>query len=251
MDFFNNIFTGQGTDIVGALSAFGDAVNGLAEKMGVSATVFYIFGAILSLFLGMFAYKIVRLLTGLGAGLFVYFFFGELLIPFVSGVFKYELDKTICLIVSVILALLFFGIGFKRFKFVICAVMAMIGYLVTMFYLSPYIEGVIAPITGAVVLAMLAVISMRVAFAIATSFTFGFSLVYMLSCALPKAEVLNLQKSTMALVIAALVALFMLISQLICTRHVYMCENCGPRDKQERAHINRKKIRRKEIISEY
>ena len=253
MDSINNIFSGQGTDIVGALSAFGDAVNGFAESLGVSATVFYLFGAILSLFLGMFAYKIARLLTGLCAGLFAFFFFGDLLFYIALGIFKVELDNIICLAVSVVLAFVFFGIGFKRFKYVIFAVMAMVGYLVTVFYLSPYIDGVIVPITGAVVMALIAVISLRFAFAVATSFTFGFTLIYMLSCALPEVEVLNLQENTMALVIAGLVALFMLMSQLISTRHDYICENCGPRSKygKQSGFVAGKKIRRKEIITEY
>jgi hypothetical protein len=45
----------------------------------------------------------------------------------------------------------------------------------------------------------------------------------------------------------------MLMSQLISTRHDGICENCGPRSKYDKqsGFVAGKKIRRKEIITEY
>ena len=122
--------------------------------------------------------------------------------------------------------------------------MAMIGYLVTVFYVSPYIEGVAAPITGAIVFALFAVVCLRWAFAIATSFMFGFTLVYMLSCAFPTVEILNLQSNVIALAIAGGAALIMLIVQLLVTRG----QGSGEVAVVKRVRGN---VRRKEIITEY
>ena len=242
MNSFFDIFAGQRTDVVSALSDFGKMIDDWAAGIGIPAFVFYAVGAVLALALGLLAYKIVKLLTGLAAGGFAFVFLGGLIYAFVLNAFSFQLNPIVRYAISGVLALVFFIIGFAKYKYIVFAVMAMVGYLVTAFYTAPYISGIVAPITGAIVFALLSALCLRVAFVIATSFVFGFMLTYMISCALPTVTILNMQENALALVIAAAVSVVMLVIQLLITRK---------QDKKEKKKSFGEFKDRREIITEY
>jgi len=239
-DIFVGFFTGQGTDVVGAMSAFNEVIKGWATSLNIPAIVFYAVGAVLALILGLFAYKAIRLLMGLTAGAVAYFLIGGTVCDLVLSIFNFQLHDVVRYIICGVFAVLFFIIGFAKFRYVILGLMAAIGYVVTLFYTSPYIEGVVPAIAGAILLAILSVLFLRLAYIVATSFAFGCMMVYMLSCAFPQVEVLNMQENWLALAIAGGVALLMMIVQLLITHN---------QDHPERR--KGKPVRRKAIITEY
>lgn len=246
MDSLYGIFKGQSTDIVTVLAELGGWLEEISAKIGIPSVAIYATGAVLALILGLLAYKLVRLFTGLAAGGFAFVFLGGMINSFVLSAFSFQLNDAVRYGISGVLALIFFIIGFARFKYVIFGVMAMVGYLVTSFYTAPYISGVAAPITGAIVFALLAVLCLRLAYVIATSFVFGFMVTYMISCAFPDVSVLNLQDGTWGLLIAAAVALVMVVVQMLTTKRLSHKEHVDPQTK-----IKGKTVRRKEIITEY
>ena len=163
-----------------------DKLTVLAGVMKIPAIVLFILGAAVALFVGLFGYKCVKLLCGIGFGV-AGFAIGHELFTFLNGHFGWKLPGFIAIIVGGILLI---GLGFLAFKKFAYALFGLIGFLVFVFAYFVYPNYLIAAVAG-VVVALLSTYFVRMATAIITSFIGGFTLVGMLSAILPQISYIN------------------------------------------------------------
>ena len=205
-----------------------DKLTVLAGVMKIPAIVLFILGAAVALFVGLFGYKCVKLLCGIGFGV-AGFAIGYELFTFLNGHFGWKLPGFIAIIVGGVLLIVLGFLAFKKFAY---ALFGLIGFLVFVFAYFVYPNYLIAAVAG-VVVALLSTYFVRMATAIITSFIGGFTLVGMLSAILPKISYINYREGLTSKMVAIMVFLVFVGIQLGTTMPV-----------KKTAAVKRVKIRR-------
>lgn len=203
------------TDVFDLLTKLTDALKGGAEGFGIPPLVFYIAGLVVALGVGLFGYKLIKLLTACIAATVGYYFVGAELYFLVVDWFKLELPTWAPYIPAVLFGALFFLMAFKKFSYAFYTVMALLGFVITYFYT----QNVLLSIGGALLLALLCMFILRVSFVLLSSFAAAFVGISMVSAMVPDLTLLQLSYTNwIGLGITAGVALVFIAVQLIVTR---------------------------------
>ncbi len=214
---FEKFFSGMANkDLFQLLSDMTGALEDLAEAFKLAPMIFYIAGLVLAAVIGVFGYKLIKLITAVVAGVIGYYFVGAELYFLLTDLFKLkDLPEWAVYIPAAVFGLLFFALAFKKFSYTFYTAMGLIGFAVTYFYTA----NALLSIGGAFLLALICMYVVRFSFVILTSVFAGFAGVALLSAVLPDLNILRLSYDNLAAVgIAAGISLLFVIIQLIITR---------------------------------
>ncbi len=204
------------TDLFSLLSNLTTALNDGAAALGIPALVFQIAALVLAAVVGIFGYKLIKLLTAVAAGVVGYYLVGAELYFLVCSWFNLTLPDWAVYIPAAVFAILFFFLAFKKFSYTFYTVMGIIGVVLTYFYS----QNILLAIGGGLFLALLAMYMIRFAFVLLTSLAAGFVGVSVLSAVLPDVAILKISlENWIGIAIAGGVALVFIIIQMIITRN--------------------------------
>ncbi len=210
-NFFNDL---TNTDLFGLLAKLTDGLTQGAEGLGISPMVFYIVGLVAALGIGVFGYKLIKLLTAAIAAVIGYYFVGAELYFWLSATLNLDLPTWVPYIPAAIFGALFFLMAFKKFSYAFYTVMALLGFVLTYFYTT----NIVLAVGGALLLALLSMFILRVSFILLTSVSAAFVGVSMVSAMVPSLELLKLSYTNwIGLAIVGVIALVMIAVQLIIT----------------------------------
>ncbi len=191
-------------------------IGQIAEGIGLSASIFYIVGLLLAVGIGVFGYKLIKLLLALIAAGIGYYLVGVQLYNLFVQMTGLQLVGMLAYVPAIIFAVLFFFIGFKKFSYAFYTIMALIGFLIT----YVFTQAIFLAVGGAVLLALLCMFMVRVSFILLTSLAAGFISVLCLHGMLPNILLFDMAFDNMIGVLVALgVSLIFAIVQLIITRN--------------------------------
>ena len=211
-NFFNDL---TNTDLFALLTKLTDGLTAGAEGFGIPPMVFYIIGLVAALGIGVFGYKLIKLLTAAVAAVVGYYFVGAELFFLVEGWLNLDLPQWVPYIPAAIFGALFFLLAFKKFSYAFYTVMALVGFVLGYFYT----KSITLAIGGAILLALLCMFILRVSFILLTSVSAAFVSVAMVSALVPSLELLKLSYTNwIGLAIVGGVALVLIALQLIITR---------------------------------
>ena len=186
-----------------------DKLTTLAAIMKIPAIVMFILGAAVALFVGLFGYKCVKLLCGLGFGA-AGFAIGYELLKFLNGHFGWKLPGFVAIIAGGVLLIVLGFLAFKKFAY---ALFGLIGFSVFVFAYFVYPNYLVAAVIG-VVVALLSTYFVRMAVAVITSFIGSFTLVGMLSAILPQISYINYREGLTSKMVAIMIFLVFVGIQL-------------------------------------
>ena len=208
--FFNE--QGRAYDVVTILDQVTDKMGAVAEQLNLPAVVLYAGGALLALVIGLFGYKLIKLLMGLGAA-GVSFVAGVVLFDLITSKLKLELGDIATYVAAGVFALIMFFLSFKLFNYVMYLGMAALGYAVVGFYVGA--EHMLIALAGGVVFALITMLFTRLSFVVLTSFAGGYLALAMASAIMPGVEMLQLGTGIVPIAIGAGVAFVMFVFQMI------------------------------------
>ena len=161
-------------------------VTAVADILRVPNAVVLVLGMLLALLCGLLAYRYVKIFLALIAADFGFF----------AGAFLYFAVQTetmpdwVNYVFGLVTAIVFFWLAYGRASYVWFAIVAVLGYCATRFYL---IDDLWISIGGAFVLAMLSIAFFRILFVAFTSLGCGVLFMGFLSALLPANSPLRLQ----------------------------------------------------------
>ncbi|MBE6553802.1 MAG: hypothetical protein E7666_05605 [Ruminococcaceae bacterium] len=215
MDYIKNIGS---KDVYSVLADLGNTIENLAEEIKIGSWILFLIGLAITVGIGFFGYKLIKLVMGLGMA-YVGYFVGVEFFALVHQTLDW-IPAWCAYICGAVIALLFMAFAFVKFSYTIYAAFALIGYCVVMFYT----ENTVLALGGAVLLATLSVSLIRTVFITATSFFCGMLTVTFLSKLLPALTFLQFgQKNWGALVVAAIFFLVYLSVQFAINRKASEC----------------------------
>lgn len=200
-------------DIVTVLSSLNDQISKWADQFKVSNLVFFIAGIALATIIGMFSFKLIKLLLGAGMAT-VGYYIGGFGFFYIVDLFKLKVPDFGAYIAGGLLALLFFIFAFNKFSHAMFVLMGVIGYVVTAFY----IDNLFLELGAAILLAFLSVFFLRLAFILLTAVPAGLLIVSFLSVILPDVAFLKLGEGWIGFAIAGGIAFLFTVIQLLITR---------------------------------
>ncbi len=183
---FENLENLASKNIFQVLNDLNDAISNAAEKIGIPGLVFLLLGLALSLAIGFFGYKQVKLLMMVGLGCIGYFV-GAAHIASAQESITWLPDWS-AYILGAVFAICFAGLAFFKFSYALFGFSTVAAYIMVLFYTS---EQLIA-LGAAIVFAFLAVTLLRTVFILTSSALCGFLTVSFLSAIFPKASFLQL-----------------------------------------------------------
>ena len=186
-----------------------DKLTAFANSINIPALVMFIVGAAVALFVGLFGYKCVKLLCGVGFGVAGYAI-GYALFEFLKGQFGWNIPGFVGIIAGVVVLGVLGFLAFKKFAY---ALFGLIGFLVFVFAYFVYPNYLIAAVIG-VVVALLSTYFVRMAVAVITSFIGAFTLVGMVSAIVPFVEIFSYREGLTSKMVAIMVFLVFVAIQL-------------------------------------
>lgn len=209
----NNILTAA-PDVFTLLDQLNATISGWASSIKIPSMIFFIVGAVLALVIGLFGYRMIKLLLALSMGSIGYLA-GVELAHFLSENIK-GLPGFLSYVFGAILAIVLIVVSFKRFSYALYTVVTLIGMYLVSFYLGG--AGWMLCLAGGLILALIATFVVRISFVLLTSVVGGILCVSFLGELLPNVTFLQLGTSIPAFFVAlgAVVVLFVL--QLLITR---------------------------------
>ena len=154
-------------DIFLILEDMNDLVRTWAADLKISSVIFFAVGIALACVVGLFGYKLIKLMMAVCMGSVGYLVGVELFFAFYKHYEK--LPEWCSYIAGGLIAIVFICLAYRHFSYALYTVSAICGYVITSFY----IDNVWVAIGGAIVLAMLSIIILRVFFVLATSLLAG------------------------------------------------------------------------------
>ena len=209
-------------DLIGLLQKLDAGLTGLAERMHMSAIIFYAAAAVVALIIGIAGMHLAKILSSFtlagigflgGSALFGYLK-GDLALSWLA-----KIPDGFAYILGLIVAIVFFILGWKKCLHVIFGIFTILGYVVMNFYVPGKL---LLAIGAAVLLGMIAISLVRLAFAALTSFVGGFVLISMVSAIWPAVAVFQLGSHVAAAWIAAGVSVVLFVVQMITTRRYFL-----------------------------
>ena len=205
------------------LGMLNDQLADLASRMHVNALVLYIAAGVVAALVGLAGMHLAKMFCMLGLGGIGYFVGVELfqyLVAEVSALSK--MPSYLSYVFGAVIAIVFFVFGWKKCLHAMFALFAVLGYVLVIHYVD---DNAWLALGGAVLLAMISTLCMKVAFIAFTSAVGGFTLVSVLGAAWPKISFLQLGDRKSALWVALGVAIVMMVFQLLTTRRYRVVEN--------------------------
>lgn len=231
----------QNMDIVTVLSSLNDQITKWADQLKISNLVFFIAGIALAAIIGIFSFKLIKLLLGAGMAAVGYYIGGFGFFHIVD-LFKLDVPDFGAYIAAGVVALLFFIFAFKKFSHAMFVLMGVIGYVVTAFY----VDNLFLELGGAILLAFLSMFFIRVSFILLTAIPVGVLTVSFLSAILPDVAFLSLSEGWIGFAIAGGIALVFTVVQLIITR-----KDVVPFAKVKMLKKSTEKRRRRRVVREF
>lgn len=204
------------------LEMLNDRLADLASRMGINSIVLYIAAGVIAALVGLAGMHLAKVFCMFGLGGIGYLVGVELfdfLVAEVSGLSK--MPDFLSYVFGAVIAIVFFAFGWKRCLHVMFAVFAFVGYALVIHYVD---DNYLLALGGAILLAMLATLCVKVAFIALTSAVGGFTLISLLGAMIPKASLLQLGDNKNAIWIALAAAVVMMLFQLLTTRRYSVTE---------------------------
>ena len=173
-------------EISSDLNAF---LTNCAAELDMAAWILFAVGLVAVFAVGLFGYKLVKLLTALLAGYAGYFIGAEIY----HAVIKVQFEKCpewVVYITGGIIAALFLFLGFVKFSYVLFALSAFGGYSVVYYYLD---GNLLLALGGALLAGILMITLVRSSVILVTSFGCALLSVSFLAGLLPKVEAFRLE----------------------------------------------------------
>lgn len=213
-DILSYIGGASSKDLFVILADLNQAVSDWANAHEIKAIILFALGLAASVIVGLFGYKLIKAVTGLGLA-YVGYFAGAELYALLSEKLEW-LPEWSCYVIGGVLAIVFFCLAFVKFSYAIFTAAGIAGYLVVLFYF----ENQVLAVGGGVIAAMLSILMIRAVYILATGFACGMLSVSFLSAMLPKVDQLRLEDGNwIALFLAlGLTALFAVV-QFVMNRH--------------------------------
>ncbi len=186
-----------------------EKMTAFAADIKIPAIVMFVLGTAVALFVGLFGYKCVKLLCGVGFGVAGYAI-GYALFEFLKGQFDWNLPGFVAIIAGVVVLGVLGFLAFKKFAY---ALFGLIGFLVFVFAYFVYPNYLVAAVIG-IVVALLSTYFVRMAVAVITSFIGSFTLIGMISAMVPDVEIFNYGEGLTSKMIAIMVFLVFVAVQL-------------------------------------
>jgi len=178
-ELLNYIKTASTKDIYQVLSDVNGAVTSLADGIGVASLYLFIAALVLTVGVGFFGYKLIKLVSSLAMAYVGYFMgieFFNIIQPSLSW-----LPQWSSYVIAAVIAIAFLLLAFSKFSYTVFTLSAVIGYFITMFY----VDNPVFAVGGALVFAMLSVHFLRIVFIAETSFAGGLLAISFLSQIFP------------------------------------------------------------------
>ena len=205
----------MGRDVFSVLSDINAKVSSFADKIHLPSLVLYILGVAIAIFLGICGYKFIKLFMSLSFGAIGYCIGTEVVVFINSKMTDYEMLGWVKYVMGGVFALLFLGLAFRKFSYVMFAEITLIGISTGLFYLD---GNKVLALGAGLLLALISVYIVRYVFIVISSAVGGFLIVDFLSQVITKADFLKLDTSVAALCIAAALSVVFIVVQLITTR---------------------------------
>ena len=194
-----------------------------AEGSNIPGTVVLVAGLILSVFIGIFGYKYIKLLSVAIFGVIGYGIGSEFFFMAINQ-FGWELPPLVAYLFGIAMFVLFVCLVYKKFAYALFVVAGMVGFFVGYFIYPNYFLA----FAVAIVVALLAISFVRYCFVILLSVCAGFILVGMVSALVPDFRLLSLTEGFVGTLIAVVVSLIFVAIQLRMS-HVEIKKMSGPR----------------------
>jgi hypothetical protein len=176
----------------GVGGAINETINTVASSVGESIPqkAILIVGLLLSIFLGAFGYKYVRLLSTLIMGGVGYALGSEVLFYVARDNFGWSIPDYACYIFGGVMLALLAYLAYEKFVFALFLVAGFIGFLIGYFIYPNYFLAVAI----ALLVAMQTISFVRPGFVIVSSIAAGFLFIGMISAMVPDVKLLSLSE---------------------------------------------------------
>ena len=225
--FFNQ--EGQVKDIVSILAEVNAQLEALAANFNLPAYVLFGAGIALAAILGLFGYRLIKLLMGVASAGAAYFV-GVELFKLAEGALKLNLPTAVTYVAGAVCAVAMFFLAFRLFSYVLYVGMAGLGYFVVTFYVGS--EHFIIALAGGIVLALLSMMFTRFVFVLLTSLVSSFAVVSMVSALLPDVKYVDLSQGIIPYVVAGTLACVFFFCQYLICRKLKKSAAAQARDKE-------------------
>ena len=210
-NLLNYIKSASSKDLYTVLSDVNSAINGWAEKLQLESFILFILAAVLAVSVGLFGYKLIKLVSALGMA-YIGYFVGIEFYHIVAPRFSW-LPEWSAYIFAAVVAIAFLLLAFSKFSYTVYTMSAVMGYFITMFY----VDNTVFAVGGALIFAMLSVHFLRIVFITTTSFISGLLTVSFLSQIFPKVAIFDTSSESIPSLILAygLVVVFAVVQFVI------------------------------------
>lgn len=205
----------QNPDILKLLRSCNEAISDLAEKVTLDAWILFAVATALALAVGIFGYKLIKLVMALGIGAGGYFV-GEELYRLLAEKFT-EIPDWAVYVCGGVVALVFCIFAFCKFSYAWFGTAAIIGYIaVGHFMPSGY---ALLTAGAALLIALLSISLIRVVFILLTSAVAGGFAISFLGQIFPEQGFLQVGEGWLPYVLVAVAAILFAIVQFAINRH--------------------------------
>ncbi len=206
----------MGNDLFTILKDFTTAITDFAASKGIQSWLIFGAGILISILIGLFAVRIVKLLLALMMG-YVGYAVGVAVFTFFA---KDQANaEWMAYAAGAVAAIIFFALAYAKFSYAYFTLAAYIGYIVGLYYFD---NNTVIAIGAGLLIGFIAAVFARVFFVLLTSLTSGAIVASFLAALLPNAEWLEVSaKSTGFLAVALGVSAVFAVVQFISSRRAY------------------------------
>ena len=193
------------------------SVNAIAEQWNIAPMLFFILGTILALTVALFGYRIVKVICAVSVATYG-FGIGVELYSFLITKFGIDfLPEFLTYVIAVLVAALFFFLGYKKFNYALFAM----AYLITADLFLALTANVTLAMGGALVAALVCVFIIRVVSVLFTAFAGSFLAIAFIGQVLTNVGFLQFATNDLAVIIAVGVGVVSTLVQFIFSRYYY------------------------------
>lgn len=154
-------------DIFAILADLNGKVGAWSTATKIPAIVFFLVGIALACVIGLFGYKLIKLLMAASLGSLGYVVGAELFLAFHQHYAK--APEWCAYIAGGVIAIAFILLAYRYFSYALYTVAALCGYIIVSFY----VDNLWVALGGAILFGMISVLILRVSFVLATSLIAG------------------------------------------------------------------------------
>jgi len=210
LDYIKNIGS---KDVFRVLDDLTASLEAWAKQLGIDSWILFLSSLIAAVLVGLFGYKIIKLIMGLGLA-YVGYFVGIEIFSVARDTLTW-IPQWTCYIFGALVGILFMSLAVAKFSYTVYTAFALAGYCITLFYTN----NTVLAVGGAVIFAILSISFIRTVFIFGSSFLCGILAIAFLSKLLPKITFLQFGKGQWwALGAALLLTLIFIIVQFVLSR---------------------------------